>query len=550
LNADLALGAGRFQLSLDKAEVDLARLAKLLPSIPVKGMISAQGRIEGSESAPRGQITITGRDISAIDDADGPEIELEGRLGFDPSALNVNLTGTGLGPTLFNVLGSVGLAGGAGGPPLPGQNSPLEFKFNWSGDLEPLMAFAPLDEHRLTGAAAIDLRIGGVVAKPDARGTIALGPGRYEHLNIGAVLDFERLEILANGPQIVIQPFTAKAGPGTISGSGSAVLDGAQGFPFQFEAKLLEARLAARDDVTATASGDIRVEGGPNGIAAYARIITDSVEVELVDNLPPSIPTLQVKEIGPLPVGRKSEVKPEASGGGPPVFLDVQVSIPHRFYVRGRGLDSEWQGEVLATGTAAEPIVNGQLNLKRGSFDLLGKPLELTKGVVRLEPNASKEIEAIIDILATYTGSDFAASVQLDGVANNPTLTLSSIPELPRDEILSRLLFGKNAGALTAVEGVQLASAISTISGGGGGGFDPVRAIRQAAGADVLQVDVAAEGGPTVKAGNTSRRTSMSACAKAPRSGKELSWLRSSSSTISPSKVSQSRTAPKNSARD
>jgi translocation and assembly module TamB len=181
--------------------------------------------------------------------------------------------------------------------------------------------------------------------------------------------------------------------------------------------------------------------------------------------------------------------------------LDVQVSIPHRFYVRGRGLDSEWQGEVSATGTAAEPIVNGQLNLKRGNFDLLGKPLELTKGVVRLEPNASKEIEAIIDILATYTGSDFSASVQLDGVANNPTLTLSSAPELPRDEILSRLLFGKNAGALTAVEGVQLASAIATLSGGGGGGFDPVRAIRQAAGVDVLQVDVAAEGGPTVEAG-------------------------------------------------
>ncbi len=370
----------------------------------------------------------------------------------------------------------------------------------WNGDVGPLMALAPVDGHRLSGAGAIDLTVRGVVDRPDARGTVTLGPGVYENLEYGTKLEFQLIEILANGPRIELKPFTAKAGGGEISVEASADLDGARGYPFQVTAALADALLAARDDIVATASGNVRLESGKGGMSVYARIDTEKIEVELIDNLPASIPELRVVELGPLPPGRKDEIK-EESGPGLPVALDVEVVIPDRLYVRGRGLDSEWNGQIGVTGTAAAPVVNGQINLKRGTFDLLGKQLELTEGVVRLQPNASGELEAVIDILAVYEGSDFSASVRLDGLADQPQMTLTSTPDLPRDEILARLLFGKNAGALTAIESVQLAAAVATLTGGGGGGFDPIRSIRQATGIDALRVDTSGDAGPTVEAG-------------------------------------------------
>lgn len=107
---------------------------------------------------------------------------------------------------------------------------------------------------------------------------------------------------------------------------------------------------------------------------------------------------------------------------------------------------------------------------------------------------------SLLDILAEYEGNDFVAKVQLLGPAARPELILSSTPELPHDEILCRLLFNKNAGALTATESLQLATAVASLASGGGG-FDPVSEVRKALGIDTLRVDIGEDGAPAVEAG-------------------------------------------------
>jgi translocation and assembly module TamB len=89
--------------------------------------------------------------------------------------------------------------------------------------------------------------------------------------------------------------------------------------------------------------------------------------------------------------------------------------------------------------------------------------------------------------------------VETDGRASDPEILLESQPPLPRDEILSRVLFGKSKGRLTALEAAQLAASAAELSGGGGG-LDVLGTIRRFVGADVLQVD-AGENGAQVKAG-------------------------------------------------
>src|SRR5262249_20729650 len=56
-----------------------------------------------------------------------------------------------------------------------------------------------------------------------------------------------------------------------------------------------------------------------------------------------------------------------------------------------------------------------------------------------------------------------------------PTLKITSQPELPQDEVLARVLFGRGVGQLSPAQGVQLAQAAATLAGGGPGILDKVR---------------------------------------------------------------------------
>jgi translocation and assembly module TamB len=64
---------------------------------------------------------------------------------------------------------------------------------------------------------------------------------------------------------------------------------------------------------------------------------------------------------------------------------------------------------------------------------------------------------------------------------------LSSTPDLPQDEILSRLLFGRSSIDLSPVEAAQLASSIARLSGRSVG-FDPAAELQAVLGVDRLSI--------------------------------------------------------------
>lgn len=501
LKASARLAGDQFTFELTEAAADLTALGDLIDGVPVTGSVSARGRIAGAIERPAGEITLAGQDLRAVETPDAPPVTLAGKVTLQPTSVRLSLEAAGVGESPLVVTAALGLAPTPGGPPAPNGASKLEARVVWSGAIGPLVTLAPLDDHRVVADAAIDLAISGTLGNPIASGGVTLTDGVYEHLEFGTRLDFERMEITAEGAQVTLQPFRARMGGGSAEASAEALLDAARGFPFKFDLRLNNARLAARDDILANASGTVNVAGGEQKIDVKARIRTETVEVQLVDNLPPSIAVLEVTEVGPLPNGRKLPRRTEKKAAdGPAVNLDVIVNIPGQFFVRGRGLESEWHGDIAVVGTAAAPVVNGEIKLKRGALDLLGKQLALSRGSVRLEPDASDRLEAVVDVLAEFEGADYTAAIGVKGPATQPEIVITSTPELPRDEVLARLLFDKNAGALTATESLQLAAAVASLASGGGGGFDPIAEIRRAVGIDALRVD-SGEDGPSVEAG-------------------------------------------------
>jgi translocation and assembly module TamB len=110
----------------------------------------------------------------------------------------------------------------------------------------------------------------------------------------------------------------------------------------------------------------------------------------------------------------------------------------------GRGLEAELRGRLELTGTLAEPQVSGDLRTQRGTFDILGKRLELTRGILRFDRGG---VVPSLDVLASTRAGSYTVSIGLTGPANAPEVALSSSPDLPQDEVLSRLLFDRRPAA-------------------------------------------------------------------------------------------------------
>lgn len=175
--------------------------------------------------------------------------------------------------------------------------------------------------------------------------------------------------------------------------------------------------------------------------------------------------------------------------------LDLLINAPARIFVRGRGLDAELGGQMQISGTSENVIPQGQFDLIRGRLDILGKRLQLTKGYVTLQGS----LDPYVYLSAETVAEETTVWITVEGNASEPEVSFTSSPELPADEILSLLIFGRNITEISAFQAIQLASAVRTLAGYGGRGI--VDRLRSAFGFDDLEVSVGTDGTAGARAG-------------------------------------------------
>ena len=210
---------------------------------------------------------------------------------------------------------------------------------------------------------------------------------------------------------------------------------------------------------------------------------------------------IAVKEVNKA--GGAAPAKATAQPSSPfALAFDIGLDIPGRLFVRGRGLDSEWNGKLALKGDLADPLIEGEIDVRRGYFDLLDRRFTIDRGA--LDFVGSRPPVPMIDLAATAKTAEVNVTVALQGPALDPKVTLSSEPALPQDEILSRLLFGTSAARITPMQGLRLAAAVQELQGGGvvSGALTK---FRRAVGVDTLDVQSTET---TDAAGETSQETS------------------------------------------
>jgi translocation and assembly module TamB len=450
--------------------------------------LSANGAL-GSDG---GSMTLDARlaDIASFVDGFSGPVTATGSVAQQPDgSLSVDLSGTGPGGTAATVTGTAA-----------GDFANVNLDVDGTAPLGLLNRFvAP---RSLAGIAGFDLTVNGPPALSSVAGTVTASNARLVAPALGITLDNIAInssleagranlsltagvenggQVSVNGPLTLSPPFNADL---TVALNSVVLTD-----PRLYET-IVDGRIAISGPLTGGASitGDLALgetniripSSGLGGAGAVPEII-------------------HINEPPPVRGTRRRAGLLEQSGGngksGPVYPLNIRVAAPNRIFVRGRGLDSEFGGNLQITGTSAEIVPVGAFNLIRGRLDILGQRLALEEAAITMQGS----FLPIVRIRATTQAEEYTIAVIVAGPVSDPEITFTSEPDLPQEEVLARLIFGRGLDTLSPIQAARLALAVRTLAGRGGEGV--VGNIRQGAGLADLDLTTDEEGNAAVRAG-------------------------------------------------
>ena len=361
------------------------------------------------------------------------------------------------------------------------QQAPLTAQLRYAGAADTLWRLTGVELFDLSGPVEIAADVGGRLAQPVIRGAVRARGARIESAVAGTVLTGVDATGRFGGSRLIIDRFAAQAGKGgSVTGNGAFDFAARHGIGIDLAVRADHAVMINRDDIGATVSGPLTFRSDGVGGVIGGDVTLDRSRYRLGQATAASaVPRLRLREIN-LPGGGEEDDLPTA-----PWRLDLRARAPGGLRVSGLGLDSEWSADLHIGGEPQNPAIIGRANLVRGNYEFAGRNFQLERGIIRF--GGETPADPALDIQANADTQGLSAAIRVTGNALKPEVAFTSVPALPEDELLSRLLFGTSITNLSAPEALQLAAAVAALQNGGNG-LNPINAVRRAAGLDRLRI--------------------------------------------------------------
>jgi len=500
-----AMGVDRLRLAMGAASLDIAGklspslsltaalrgvtpslVQAFMPGLDAAGVLSADARLSGTMARPFGSVRIAAQGVRM---RAGPAASLPpasalitAMLQGDHATLDAHAAA---GPKLrVSLTGQAPLGAGA-----------LALQTVANADLTLLDPILGATGQRAEGLLSLNGSVRGTTAAPVLGGTLTLAGGEVQDFVQGVRVQNIGATILASGDSLRIAHLSGQAGDGTISATGSLGL-AAPGMPVALHIAASNAKPLASDRLTTTLDANIDVTGQALAdLLVSGRIFLRRTDINIPDSFPASVAKLNVIRPGRTP--------PPPAPASSVVRLALSIDAPSGIFVRGHGLDAELGGKLTVGGTAARPDIGGGFELRRGDFSLAGTTLQFSKGTVSFNgAGIDHAIDPTLDFEADSSSGGITATLSITGYADAPVIKLSSVPDLPQDEVLAHLLFGTSVNSLSPLQIGEIAAAVAELSGVGGGGAGALGTVRNTLGLDRLNVSGGSGStGATVEAG-------------------------------------------------
>nr|MCU0856391.1 translocation/assembly module TamB domain-containing protein [Paracoccaceae bacterium] len=369
------------------------------------------------------------------------------------------------------------------------------------GDVPLGLANSFIQPRSVSGRASLDLRVSGPPTLASVSGRITSTDTRYVDPDLGVVLENVSSTITLASGRAQLDVTAPVQGGGRILVSGPVGLSS----PFAGDLRVTFDNARVRDPslYDTTVSGTITLSGPLTGGAMVAgRLALGQTEIRIPSSITGgTAPIPNITHIGESRPVRDTLIRAGLLGAdgrapgsedrrGPVYGLDVRIDALNEIFIRGRGLDAELGGSLRIGGTTANVIPSGQFELIRGRLDILGRRLTLDQGSITMQGS----LDPFLFLSASSAANGITARVVLAGNLSDPQLRFESTPELPQDEVVAQLLFGRGIKEISPFQAAQLASSIATLTGRGGDGI--LGSLRRSFGLDDLDIGTT-EGGET-----------------------------------------------------
>lgn len=485
-NAEMRL-TGRLSPALD-VDARLTRLPVALaaarwPALKgAKGTVEAECRLTGPYDRLRGTATMRLAGLQFLQAAG---------LGFPPAELGIaaELSDGNARLDAHLAAGAVATLTARGEIPLSATGV-VDLDSDGHIDLKVLDGWLTPQGQRARGVLTMRSTVRGALPAPRVNGDVRLVRAEFQDFPMG--LRITDLSALAqfDGDSVQLTRLDAKMTPGRVTASGEVTLR-EPGYPFRLQIIARNARPLSSERLNVTLNSDLHLQGNVTGnFELRGGIDIRRAEIRIPERMPARIAVLNVRKPGAPPA--------QPPPPPPSIGLDLTLDAPAEIFVRGRGLDAELGGRVHLEGSMADPQPTGAFRMRRGEFKLAGRTLNFGKGEVGFDGGTLTDPS--LDFVATTASPNVTATLAVGGTASKPKILLSSVPELPQDEILAQLLFGRNAASLGALELAEIASALASLTGVSGSLASPLEMLRKGLGLDRLSMGTD-KAGPTLEAG-------------------------------------------------
>lgn len=315
---------------------------------------------------------------------------------------------------------------------------------------------------RLGGILNLNLNIKGTLANVEMSGRIHARQGLYESADNGTYIANIAGSLKAVGKKLIIEQLTGndvRNMDEVTNDSHVGTLDITGGFEFvrlalpnfALNLKLNDLIVVHRDDMTMRATGAIKIDGP--GLQSK---ITGAVE------LSPSLVMLEEfsnDDASYIEIDELDMKKKTAENDKNPVFpIELTLNVSKNFYVRDLdlGLMSQWTGAITVKGDMSAPYLEGTITATKGKLSFFGKSLKVTEAKLMFDREHRNNPN--VWLVGKRAVDDVTVCLQVSGYSPSPRISFVSDPALPENEVLSRLLFGKELSKISAGQSVQLAS--------------------------------------------------------------------------------------------
>ncbi|KAA0698644.1 translocation/assembly module TamB [Neorhizobium sp. P12A] len=503
--AGLTIQTGNGSVTVDGTAADVLKINAKVANLPASlantfvPTLDAAGTISGT-------ITVTGKAAAPVigfqTDWSGAVTSQTKQAGLAPLGIKANGQFADNRVTItIDLSGQDGLTLNGGGSVAVAGNKALAMKFDGSVPFSALSGQLGAQGFDMSGAARISLQIGGTTDTPAITGTVTTDGARLVDVRRNLALNGLAVTVSLDGRQATISRFSGTlASGGSISVSGTIGIVPQSGFPADITVRLNNATYVDGTLVNASVDGTL----GLKGPILTAPVLSGALKLNkasiiVPEKLPASLSEINIQHRN-APAAVRAQFKDEKPQGpsdkSTTLGLDLKLDAPSQIFVRGRGIDAELGGSIVIKGTAAAPIVSGGFTMRRGRLTILSRRLDFA--------NTSKisfagDLTPTLDMTATSPAGSTTVTISVAGVATDPSITFSSSPALPQDEVLAQLIFGQSMSKLSALQIAQLADAASQLAGGRSTSL--FEGLRSHLGVDDLDITTDAKGQAQVSAG-------------------------------------------------